>query len=113
MSKNVAAQPRVSIHDHYTPSMPKHPSRVRLPSPPLPSPPLKGNLRIVTGDGPVDPSKRAALVDMCTRAQQPYSGVSPYSPLNSSLLYVLSEYPQSDQVVYMTYDEFDTHRDHA
>ena len=60
----------------------------------------KGNLRIVIGDGPVDPSKRAALVDMCTRAQQPYSGISQYSPL----LYVLSEYPQSDQVVYMTYD---------
>jgi len=61
----------------------------------------KGNLRIVIGDGPVDPSKRAALVDMCTRAQQPYSGFSQYSPL----LYVLSEYPQSDQVVYMMYDD--------
>ena len=61
-----------------------------------------GILRIVEGDGEIEATKRAALADMCARAQQPFSGFSPNSPL----LLVLAESRPGTPFVYVTYDVF-------
>jgi len=61
-----------------------------------------GILRVLEGDGEIDATTRAALADMCARAQQPFSGFSPHSPL----LLVLAESRPSTPFVYVTYDVF-------
>jgi hypothetical protein len=59
-----------------------------------------GTLRILEGNGVIGLQAKAALADMCARAQQPFSGFHRHSPL----LFVLSESHPGPDLLYATYE---------